>query len=344
VSLPSLARIALHGDAKDALGALPARPGVGQILGPDGKNLVLAATQNLRRWASSQLGQAPPARAGAKVRRPRTNLAGIATAVAWIETDGPFRQRLAYERLSAALVPRPARRDLKPPSFLHLDVDERFPRVSVRGLGPGPLYGPFRDRRAAEKARDALQRLVPLRPCDYVFEPDPALALGLGCLYAQVRSCAAPCLGRASEAEYRELARRAERYLCDPGQRPDAPAAVPASLGAAGGRALVVDRGRREIGLVPVRAGRVLDEALVATTPDDLEHAVLRLEWPEAGAGEDWPWLTAWLRSPRARAAFVVVADDLPRAVLVAAVRAALEKPFARAAAGGNVRGTPEEA
>jgi hypothetical protein len=216
--------------------------------------------------------------------------------------------------------------------------------MSVRGLGPGPLYGPFRDRRAAEKARDALQRLIPLRPCDYDFEPDPALALGLGCLYAQVRSCAAPCLVRSSEAEYRELARRAERFLSDPGQRPGAPAALPASLGAAGGRAVVVDRGRRDVGLVPVRGGRVCDDALVTTALDDLERGVLRLEWPEAGAGEDWAWLTAWLRSPKARAAFVVVAEDLPRPALALAVRRALEKPFARAAAGGNVTGTPEEA
>jgi hypothetical protein len=344
VPLPALARIALAGDAEGALGALPARPGVGQILGPEGKNLVLAATQNLRRWAASQLGHAPPARAGAKVRRPRTNLRGIATAVLWVETDGPFRQRLAYERLCAALVPRPARRDLKPPAFLHLDAAERFPRVSVRGLGPGPLYGPFRDRRAAEKARDALQRLIPLRPCDYDFEPDPALPLGLGCLYAQVRSCSAPCLKRASEEEYRELARRAARFLSDPRQRHDAPAAVPASLGAALGRAVVVDRGRREIGLVPVRGGRVLDEALVSAPAAEIERAVLRLEWPEAGAGEDWPWLTAWLRSPRARSAFVVVSEDLARPALVEAVRAALEKPFARAAPGGKVRKTPEEA
>ncbi len=342
--LPALARIALAGDLKQALGALPARSGVGQILGPEGKSLLLATTPNLRRWASSQLGHAPPARAGAPARRPRTNLSGIATAVAWVETDGPFRQRLAYERLCAALVPRPARPDLRPPAFLHLDADERFPRVSVRGLGPGPLYGPFRDRAAADKARDALQRVMPLRPCDYDFEPDPALPLGLGCLYAQVRSCAAPCLKRTSEPEYRALAARAARWLADPRQRRGASAAVPFSLGAASGRALVVDRSRRDIGLVPVRGGRVLDAALVAAPPEELERAVRSVEWPEAGAGEDWPWLAAWLRSPRARSAFVVVGEDLEPEALVEAVRAALQKAFARAAADGNVRKTPEEA
>jgi excinuclease ABC subunit C len=337
----SLARIALAGEPEPALAAVPARPGVGQILGPEGRNLVLATASNLRKWAGSQLGHAPKRREGTPARRPRTNLSGIATAVAWIETDGPFRQRLAYERLSASLVPPPKRRDLKPPAFLHLDPAERFPRVSVRGLGAGP--GPFRDRRAAEKARDALQRLIPLRPCDYVFEPDRALPLGLGCLYAQVRSCAAPCLARVSEEEYRGLAAQAALWLADPARRGEAPASVPASLGAAFGRALVVDAGRRSIGLLPVHSGRVLDAAVLECAPDELEQAIDRLEWPEAGAGEDWPWLTGWLRSPRARAAYLVVSDDTTKADLREAVRRALAKPFARPAAGGNVGNTRED-
>jgi hypothetical protein len=339
----ALARIALAGEPEPALAAVPARPGVGQILGPEGRNLVLALTQNLRKWAGAQLGQAPKRREGAPVRRPRTNLSGIATAVSWMETDGPFRQRLAYERLSASLVPPPKRRDLKPAAFLHLDPNERFPRVSVRGAGAGPLYGPFRDRRAAEKARDALQRLIPLRPCDYAFEPDPALPLGLGCLYAQVRSCAAPCLARVSEEEYRAVAAQAALWLADPSRRGEAPASVPTSLGAAFGRALVVDAGRRSIGLVPVHSGRVLDAAVIETTPDELERAIDRLEWPAAGAGEDWPWLTGWLRSPRARAGYVVVSDDATKAELREAVSRALAKPFARPAPGGNVGITREE-
>jgi excinuclease ABC subunit C len=339
----ALARVALAGEPEPALAAVPPRPGVGQILGPEGGNLVLATTQNLRKWAGAQLGQAPKRREGAPVRRPRTNLAGIATAVAWIETDGPFRQRLAYERLSASLVPPPKRRDLKPPAFLHLDPAERFPRVSVRGPGAGPLYGPFRDRRAAEKARDALQRAIPLRPCDFTFEPDSALPLGLGCLYAQVRSCAAPCLARVSEEEYRELAAQAARWLADPARRSDAPVSVPASLGAAFGRAVVVDAGRRSIGLLPVAAGRVLDAAVLETSVEELERAVDRLAWPEQGAGEDWPWLTGWLRSPRARAAYVVVSDAMTTQQLREAVTRALAKPFAGPAAGGNVGNTREE-
>ena len=146
-----------------------------------------------------------------------------------------------------------------------------------------------------------------------------------------------------SEEEYRTLAAQAALWLADPARRSEAPASVPASLGAAFGRAVVVDAGRRSIGLVPVDAGRVLDVAVLETGVDELEQALDRLAWPEAGAGEDWPWLTGWLRSPRARAAYVVVSDGTTRADLREAVRRALAKPFARPAAGGNVGNTREE-
>ncbi len=336
MSLDALARVELAPGAVPALDPVPKAAGVGHILGP-GRSLLLATTSNLRRWAESNLGLAPQ-RAKAGARRPKTSLAGIATAVAWIETDGPFQQRLAYERLAARFVPASRRRDLKPPFFVRLDPAERFPRATVSGeAGESALYGPFRDRRAAEKARDALQRTFELRPCDYVFEPDPALPLGLGCIYAQVRSCAAPCLQRVSEADYRALAERVAAWLAEPARRETAPAAVPATVASAAGRALVVDAGKRFVGLYPVRAGRVLDAAAIVVPPAALDAATARLAWPEPDAASDWPWLTGWLRGARARAAFVSVREAWSLAELRAAVRNALPAAFAAPAAGDNV-------
>ena len=103
-----------------------------------------------------------------------------------------------------------ARRDLKPAAWLHLDPGARFPRLTVRPMAgdPAGLFGPFRNRPAAARAVAALHKLFPLRPCDFVFEPAPDLSLGLGCVYAQVRTCAAPCLSRVSEDGYRGLAGR----------------------------------------------------------------------------------------------------------------------------------------
>ncbi len=332
----SLTVVSLAGGVAPALEQVPAAAGVGQLLGLEGRHLVLATASNLRRWAASRLGAGGSPPTG---RRPKTDLSGVATAIGWVATRGPFDQRLTYERLMASLAPPPGRRDLRPPAFLHLDAGERFPRLAVRGPeAAGPhTFGPFRDRRAAEKARDLVQRRFGLRPCELVFDPDPAWPTGLACLYAQVRSCPAPCLGRTTEEEYRQGALRAVSWLSDPGLRDDAPAALPSSVAASQGRVLAVDAGRREVGLFPVRGGRVLDGAACRTAPDQLERAVAALEWPEAAGPDDWCWLTSWLRSARARACWLVVAAGEDVAALASRVRRVLA---ARGDKVGALRGT----
>jgi hypothetical protein len=330
VPLVALERTAIENDVAAALARVPTGPGVGQILDGDGRSLLTGTASSLRRWAAGHLGKGKPKAPG---KRPRTDLAPVAAAIAWVEVDSPFRQRLVYERVMAPLVPLASRRDLKPPAFLHLDPTARFPRVAVRATSPdrSRLFGPFRDRRAAERAREAVHRAFPLRPCDYAFEPDPQLALGLGCVFAQVRSCAAPCLGRVSEAEYRSLAGRAAAWLAGPGGRPDAPEAVPPLVGlASSARAVVVDPGRRTLRLFPVRGGRVVEgDAAVVEAAADLPAAVAALRWEAASEGpDDWPWMLAWLRSPKARALFLGVAEDEPPESLAARVRAVLPARF----------------
>jgi hypothetical protein len=326
LSLPGLAFVPLAGDLPGALAKIPGGPGVGQILSADSGSLVVGVTSSLRRWAASQLGLGKKPASG---RRPKLDLSAIAAQIGWVEADGAFRQRLLYERLMAPIVPLASRRDLKPPVFLHLDPQERFPRVTIRlaEAGLSGLYGPFRDRRAAEKAHDALHRVFPLRPCDFTFEPDPALPLGVACLYAQVLSCAAPCLARVSADEYRALAGRAAAWLSDPRARTEA--ALPPTLAAAGAAcALVLDVGRKAVGLFPVRAGRVLEDAAVSALPGELEAAVSRLQWPAGEGADDWPWLLAWLRGPRRRGACLLVCEGEDRAELAARVRAGLPARF----------------
>lgn len=299
-------RVALAGDLDGALEQIPPAPGVGQILGPEQRSLVLGRAANLRRWAARQLGRAKPSRKGG---RPPTDLRPIATAIAFLETTSEFHQRLVYERLMAPLVPLEKRRDLKPAVWLRLDAEERFPRITlVSGVSDRRgLFGPFRDRRAAEKAVSALHKIVPLRPCDYVFEPDPALALGLGCLYAQVRSCAAPCLSRASEDDYRGLARDAARLLSDvQGRGDDVAAWLPRWVTALeGNRALVVETGRSGIEVYPVREGAVLEEGRAVVS--DLASARAALRWPTLDAPrDDTAWLSAWLHAPKRKGGYVI--------------------------------------
>jgi DNA polymerase III subunit epsilon len=303
----SLHELAFSGDVAGLLAALPTSAGVGQILGPE-RSLLIAAPANLRRWAASNLGAGPPPPKG---KRPRTDLSPVTRAVLFVVSTSPFHQRLTYERLMARQVPASARRDLKPPLFLHLDPHERFPRLTLC-KDPSDLafcHGPFRDRRAAEKALAALHKFVPLRPCDYVFEPDPGLALGLSCLFAQVRSCAAPCLVRSTEEEYRALAWSALEVLTRPESRPpDLVAAIPATVAPADGTGLVIAVTKDAVEVYPVEAGAVLEEGRVVAPEESLDEALRKLRWgPPPAARRDWPWLTAWFASPRGRRSYVAV-------------------------------------
>lgn len=282
---------------------------------------------NLRRWAGSQLGLGRPLR---KTGRPRTNLRRVAVAVRWTTTRCGFEQRLRYERLRASQVPVSRRRDLKTPAYLQLDVAERFPRVVVveQGREPAALFGPFRDRRAAAAARDALHKRLPLRPCDYAFEPDPALPLGLSCLYAQVRSCAAPCLARVDEGGYRRIAREAATLLGAPSARAGPPGEwLPPWVAAAQSDALVVERVGEDLLLFPIRDGAVLDAQVREATEDGLEGALGELRFEPGGpVRDDMPWLLAWLRAPRRSGVYLVVEGSAKRSgsALANAVRSAL--------------------
>jgi hypothetical protein len=289
------------GDVKGLLERLPAVPGVAQFLGPDGQSLLIGRPSNVRRWAATQLGAGPPPKKGV---RPPTNLTPITSGVGYMRTTSPFAQRLAFERVMARHVPIAQRRDLKPPVYLHLDPSARFPRVTARPIAADRehLFGPFRSRAAALAAIDALQGLFPLRPCDYAFEPARDLALGLGCVFAQVGSCAAPCLQRVSEDDYRALAVRAAEALGGSEPRPTALAAsVPPWVGTvATARGLVADRDGKTIELYPLLAGAVVEEGMATGDADALAEVVAAVGW-EAGheARDDAPWLLPWLHGKR---------------------------------------------
>ena len=321
---PRLTLVPLQsGDVAALLAQLPTRAGVAQVLGPDGQSLLIGRPANVRRWVATQLGAGPPPKKGT---RPPTNLAPITSAVAFAATTTPFAQRLAFERVMGRHVPLSKRRDLKPPVYLHLDPTARFPRLVVRPATSerAHLYGPFRSRAAAQSAIEALHAVFPLRPCDYVFEPAPDLALGLGCVFAQVRTCAAPCLQRITEDDYRALAGRAAAVLGAGARRePELAATLPPWVTAAAeARGLVMDRAGTTVELYPVLAGAVIEEAMASTTIEGLEDAVAALRWPApSDPRDDTPWLLPWLHGKRT-GTYVDLAPGEPAAAITERLRA----------------------
>jgi len=65
--------------------------------------------------------------------------------------------------------------------------------------------------------------------------------------------------------------------------------------------------------LYPVRAGRVLDEAVILAPAEDTRAAIESIRWdeppPGAETASDWAWLSAWLHSPAGRGSWIPCPD-----------------------------------
>jgi hypothetical protein len=313
------------------LDALPASPGVGQFLAESDRHLLVGRASNLKRWAASHLG-APPRRQGA---RPRTDLRPVARALRIARASSPFHQLWLFERLMAVHARLADRRDLKPPAYLHLDAADRFPRLSVRSAGgtEDGLFGPFRDGKAASRAAEAVAKRFGLRPCDASFEPDPGLPLGLRCVYAQVRSCAAPCLARLSEDEYRALGSQAAVFLSHPDRRSGEPmATIPSWVTVATGRSLVLEPAGHCLELYPILGGAILDGEIRSLALEELGDALERLAWnlPDT-AVDDRPWLLPWLAAKKRRGVYLALGEDETPAALADRIRGAVSPKVAAA-------------
>ena len=102
-------------------------------------------------------------------------------------------------------------------------------------------------------------------------------------------------------------------------------------------RAVVLGIGRKEVGLYPVREGRVVEAAALTAAANQIDSAAAGLEWPATEGPDDWPWLTAWIASPRGRSSYIALDDVGDRAGLAETIRARLPARFAPPRAGGNV-------
>jgi excinuclease ABC subunit C len=99
-------------------------------------------------------------------------------------------------------------RDDKSYPWLAVTLDEEFPRAQVmrgakrRGV---KYFGPYAHAWAIRETLDTLLRVFPMRTCSAgVFKR--AGQVGRPCLLGYIGKCAAPCVGRVSQAEHREIA------------------------------------------------------------------------------------------------------------------------------------------
>jgi excinuclease ABC subunit C len=124
----------------------------------------------------------------------RTEVEALQLEYSWIKEFDP-RYNVKY-------------RDDKSYPYLAVTMSEEYPRVMVmRGAKrKGTRYfGPYSHAWAIRDTVDTLLRVFPVRTCSAgVFKR--AGQIGRPCLLGYIGKCSAPCVGRVSEAEHRELA------------------------------------------------------------------------------------------------------------------------------------------
>src|SRR5574344_640335 len=100
--------------------------------------------------------------------------------------------------------------DKKYPYFLI--TDEELPRIIIArkrnlNLLKGKYYGPYTDVRAMHSTLDFLKKVFPLKQCKTPkFKDRP-------CIYYQIGRCMAPCQGKVTPEEYKELISKVELFL-----------------------------------------------------------------------------------------------------------------------------------
>ncbi|MGB3015596.1 MAG: excinuclease ABC subunit UvrC [Candidatus Nanopelagicales bacterium] len=185
-------------------GSIPPLPGVYRFRDSDTRVVYVGKATNLRSRLSSYF-QSP---AG---MHPRTAaMVQTASSVDWVVVDSETEAlQLEYQWIKQ-FAPRfnVKYRDDKSYPYLAITMNEQYPRVLVmRGdKRKGVKYfGPYAQAWAIRETVDQVLRVFPVRTCSNgVFRR--SAQMGRPCLLGYIGKCSAPCVGRISEEDHRELA------------------------------------------------------------------------------------------------------------------------------------------
>lgn len=188
---------------RPAAGEIPTSPGVYRFRDGRGQVIYVGKARNLRSRLSSyfaDLTTLHPRTAAMVTTAESVDWVVVATEVealtleyAWIkEFDPRFNVRF---------------RDDKSYPMLMVSSSDVYPRVAVvRGAKRKgwSYYGPFAHAWAIRDTVDELLKVFPIRSCrDGVFRR--AAQVGRPCLLGYIDKCSAPCVGRVSEKDYRDI-------------------------------------------------------------------------------------------------------------------------------------------
>jgi excinuclease ABC subunit C len=188
---------------RPAPGTIPDAPGVYRFRDPAGRVIYVGKAKSLRNrlnsyfadvWSLHARTQQMVTTAGSvDWVTVATEVEALQLEFSWIKEFDP-RFNVKY-------------RDDKSYPFLAVTLDEEFPRFQVmRGAKRRGVryFGPYSHAWAIRETLDLLLRVFPARTCSAgVFRR--AHQIGRPCLLGDIGKCSAPCVGRVSQEEHREI-------------------------------------------------------------------------------------------------------------------------------------------
>ncbi len=204
MALPVSSRASRHPLAyRPASGSIPEQPGVYRFSDSDGRVVYVGKAKSLRSRLNSYFADL------GSLHSRTQSMVLTATKVDWtvVQTEVEALQ-LEYSWIKQ-FDPRfnVKYRDDKSYPWLAVTLSEEFPRVMV-GRGPKRkgyrYFGPYSHAWAIRETVDLLLRVFPMRSCrPGVFKNHKQL--GRPCLLGYIGKCSAPCVGRVSPDEHRQI-------------------------------------------------------------------------------------------------------------------------------------------
>lgn len=190
---------------------IPVDPGVYRWFDENNRILYVGKAKNLRSRLTSYF--AKPETLHERTRR----MVQTATRIDWTIVKTEFEAlQLEFTWIKEFNPPFNVQfRDDKSYPYLAISFGEEFPRVfSTRTRRPGGTryFGPYTQAWAIRETIDGLLRVFPMRSCGKsTFEA--AQRSNRPCLLAEIGKCSAPCVGKISADEHRQLSTRFSSFV-----------------------------------------------------------------------------------------------------------------------------------
>jgi excinuclease ABC subunit C len=192
---------------REVLKTLPSRPGVYRMQDARGDVLYVGKARVLKNRVTNytQVAKLPK-----RLQRMVAQTRSMTIVTTRTEAEALLLEAQLIKRFRPAY--NVLLRDDKSFPFILLREDHEFPRIQKhRGARriKGQYYGPFASAGSVTRTLNALQKLFLLRSCSDSFFANRSRP----CLLYQIKRCSAPCVGRISDEEYRELVGEAKEFL-----------------------------------------------------------------------------------------------------------------------------------